>query len=38
LGIAMVILLVVAMGVFTFYAPQLPIFRESLSGAYGISG
>jgi hypothetical protein len=36
LGVVMVILLAVAMGVFTFYPPQLPIFRDSLTGAYGI--
>jgi hypothetical protein len=36
LGIAMVILLAVAMGVFTFYPPHLPLFKESLTGAYGI--
>jgi hypothetical protein len=36
LGIVMLILLAVAMGVFTFYPPQLPIFRDSLTGAYGI--
>ena len=23
---------------FTFYPPQLPIFRDSLTGAYGILG
>jgi hypothetical protein len=36
LGIAMVVLLAAAMGVFTFYPPHLPIFRDSLTGAYGI--
>jgi hypothetical protein len=36
LGLAMVVLLAVAMGVFTFYPPHLPIFRDSLSGGYGI--
>jgi hypothetical protein len=36
LGLAMVILLAVAMGVFTFYPPHLPIFRDALTGAYGI--
>jgi len=36
LGIAMVILLAVAMGIFTFYPPHLPMFRDSLSGTYGI--
>jgi len=24
------------MGVFTFYPPHLPIFRDSLTSAYGI--
>jgi hypothetical protein len=38
LGLAMVILLAVTMGVFTFYPPHLPIFRDALTGAYGISG
>jgi hypothetical protein len=37
LGIVMVILLAVALGVFTFYPPHLPIFRDSLTGTYGIS-
>jgi hypothetical protein len=37
-GLVMVILLAVAMGVFTFYPPQLPIFRDGLTGAYGILG
>jgi len=36
LGLVMVILLAVAMGVFTFYPPHLPIFRDSLTSAYGI--
>jgi len=35
-GIALVILLAVALGVFTFYPPHLPIFRDALTGAYGI--
>lgn len=38
LGLGLVILLAVAMGVFTFYPPHLPVFRDSLSGAYGIAG
>jgi hypothetical protein len=38
LGIAMVVLLAAALGVFTFYPPHLPIFRDSLTGAYGVSG
>lgn len=36
LGLAMVVLLAVAMGVFTFYPPHLAIFRDSLTGGYGI--
>jgi len=36
LGLLMVILLAAALGVFTFYPPQLPVFRDSLTGAYGI--
>ena len=36
LGLAMVILLAVAMGVFTFYPPHLPIFRDALTSTYGI--
>jgi hypothetical protein len=35
-GLVMVILLAVAMGVFTFYPPRLPIFRDALTGTYGI--
>jgi hypothetical protein len=38
LGIAMVALLAVAMGIFTFYPPHLPIFRDPPTGAYGIPG
>jgi hypothetical protein len=37
-GLAMVILLAVAFGVFTFYPPHLPIFRDAVSGGYGIVG
>jgi hypothetical protein len=36
LGLAMVILLAVAVGIFTFYPPHLPMFQDSLTGAYGI--
>jgi hypothetical protein len=36
LGVGLVILLAVAMGVFTFYPPHLPIFRDALTGTYGI--
>jgi hypothetical protein len=35
-GVAMVILLAVAFGVFTFYPPHLGIFRDAVSGGYGI--
>jgi len=35
-GIVLVILLAVAFGVFTFYPPHLPIFRDALTGTYGI--
>jgi len=35
-GLAMVVLLAVAFGVFTFYPPHLPIFRDAVSGGYGI--
>jgi len=36
LGLALVILLAIAYGVFTFYPPHLPIFRDAVSGGYGI--
>ncbi len=36
LGLAMVIALAVAFGVFTFYPPHLPIFKDAVSGGYGI--
>jgi hypothetical protein len=36
LGLALVILLAVAYGVFTFYPPHLPVFRDAVSGGYGI--
>jgi hypothetical protein len=35
-GLVMVILLAVAMGVFTFHPPHLPIFKDAVTGAYGI--
>jgi hypothetical protein len=35
-GLVMVILLAVAFGVFTFYPPHLPIFRDAVTGGYGI--
>jgi hypothetical protein len=36
LGVVMVILLAAAFGVFTFYPPHLGIFRDAVSGGYGI--
>jgi len=36
LGLVLVILLAIAYGVFTFYPPHLPIFRDAVSGGYGI--
>jgi len=35
-GVVMVILLAAAFGVFTFYPPELGIFRDAVSGGYGI--
>jgi len=35
-GAVMVILLAVAFGIFTFYPPELGIFRDVVSGGYGI--
>jgi len=35
-GLVMVIVLAVAFGVFTFYPPHLPIFRDAVTGGYGI--
>jgi len=35
-GVVMVVLLAVALGVFTFYPPELGIFRDAVSGGYGI--
>jgi hypothetical protein len=35
-GVVMVILLAVAFGVFTFYPPHLGVFRDAVSGGYGI--
>jgi len=37
-GMVMVILLAAAFGVFTFYPPELGIFRDAVSGGYGIIG
>jgi hypothetical protein len=36
MGVIMVILLAAAFGVFTFYPPELGIFRDAVSGGYGI--
>jgi hypothetical protein len=36
LGIFLILVLALAFGVFTFYPPQLPIFQDGLTGAYGI--
>jgi len=35
-GLVLVILLAIAFGVFTFYPPHLPVFRDALTGGYGI--
>ena len=35
-GLVLVIVLAIAFGVFTFYPPHLPIFRDAVTGAYGI--
>jgi len=35
-GVVMVILLAAAFGIFTFYPPELGIFRDAVSGGYGI--
>jgi hypothetical protein len=35
-GIVMVVLLAAALGVFTFYPPELGIFKDAVSGGYGI--
>jgi hypothetical protein len=35
-GVAMVVLLAVAFGVVTFYPPHLGVFRDAVSGGYGI--
>jgi hypothetical protein len=36
LGLALVILLAIAYGVFTFYPPHLPVFQDAVTGGYGI--
>jgi len=35
-GLALVIVLAIAYVMFTFYPPHLPIFRDAVSGGYGI--
>jgi hypothetical protein len=35
-GVVMVVLLAAAFGIFTFYPPHLGIFRDAVSGGYGI--
>lgn len=35
-GLALVILLAITFIVFTFYPPHLPVFRDALTGTYGI--
>jgi hypothetical protein len=36
LGLVLLILLTIAFGTLTYYAPQLPVFRDPISGGYGI--
>ena len=36
LGMVLLILLAIAFGTLTYYAPQLPMFRDPTSGGYGI--
>ena len=36
LGLILVIVLAIAFGVFTFYPPHLSIFRDAITGVYGI--
>jgi hypothetical protein len=36
LGLLLLVLLVIAFGTLTYYPPQLPIFRDPISGGYGI--
>ena len=38
LSIILLVLLVLAFALFTFYPPQLPIFRDPNTGKYGIAG
>ena len=36
LGLALVLVLAIAFGAFTFYPPHLPVFQDAVSGGYGI--
>ena len=36
LGIVLLIIMLIAFATLTYYPPQLPIFRDSLTGGYGI--
>mgnify|MGYP003302042844 CR=1 FL=1 len=36
IGVLIVFLIIICTVVFTFYTPQLPIFKDSLTGTYGI--
>ena len=38
LSIILLVLLALAFALFTFYPPQLPIFRDPITGKYGIAG
>jgi hypothetical protein len=38
ISIMLLVLLVLAFALFTFYPPRLPIFRDSTTGKYGIAG
>jgi len=35
-GLALVVLYGISFGIFTFYPPHLPIFRDAVTGGYGI--
>lgn len=35
-GVFLIIILAIAFGVFTFYPPHLPLFRDGATGTYGI--
>jgi hypothetical protein len=36
IGLILIILLAVAFGLFTYYPPHLPVFRDGVTGSYGI--